>query len=111
MAAALGAVNVPQFMDAFDKDMPGYAKLKRNVAALTNQAEVSSSIEPLTDQGDDSKRSVELDWYLQVRSLLPDGPVVNRRQVIHCELRKEKKHWKIVALRPMEFFAPAKLDQ
>jgi hypothetical protein len=111
MAAALSEINVPQFMDAFDKDMPDYNRLKGAVTSLVNQAEVSSSVEPLTDEGDDTRRTVELDWYLEVRSLLPDGPIVRRREVVRCELRKQKKHWKIVALKPMEFFGPAKLDQ
>jgi len=111
MAAALSEINVPQFMDAFDKDMPDYEKLKNAVTALVNQAEVSSSVEPVKDEGDDTKRTVELDWYLEIRSLLPDGPVVHRREVILCELRKEKKRWKIVSIKPLEFFGAAKLDQ
>jgi hypothetical protein len=111
MGAALSEINVPQFMDAFDKDMPDYDKLKGAVTALVNQAEVSSSVEPLKDEGDDARRTVDLDWYLEIRSLLPAGPIVHRREVVHCELRKEKKRWKIVALKPIEFFAAAKLDQ
>src|SRR6266404_9415554 len=75
MAAALSEINVPQFMDAFDKDMPDYDKLKGAVTGLVNQAEVSSSVEPLKDQGDDTRRTVEFDWYLEIRSLLPDGPI------------------------------------
>ena len=111
MAAALSEINVPQFMDAFDKEMPAYEKLKSAVTALVNQAEVSSSVEPLKDEGDDTKRTVELDWYLEIRSLLPDGPVVHRREVIQCELRKEKKRWKVVSIKPLDFFGAAKLDQ
>ena len=111
MAAALSEINVPQFMDAFDKDMLDYDRVRAAVAALVNQAEVASSVEPLKDEGDDSKRTVDLDWYLEIKSLLPDGPLVRRRQVVHCELRKEKKRWKIVSLKPIDFFAPAKLDQ
>lgn len=111
MAAALSEINVPQFMDAFDKDMPDYDRIRAGVAALVNQAEVASSVEPLKDEGDESKRTVDLDWYLEIRSLAPDGPLVRRRQVVHCELRKEKKRWKIVSLKPLDFFAPAKLDQ
>jgi len=111
MATGLTTVNIPLFMSAFDKEMPGYDTLESNVKGLTNQAEVTSSIEPIEEKGDDSTYSVELDWYLQVRSLLPDGPIVTRRQLIHCELRKEKKHWKVVAVKPIEFFAPAKLDK
>ena len=111
LAAALTDWNVPAFMDGFDKDMPGYDNLKTQVAALVNQADVTSSIEPVTEQGDDAKYRIDLDWFLQVRSLLDNGPIAERRQVIHCELRKEKKKWKIVSLNPIEFFAPAKVGK
>ncbi|HYL34472.1 MAG TPA: hypothetical protein VEV17_01020 [Bryobacteraceae bacterium] len=111
MAAALTAVNVPEFMDAFDKTMPDYEVLKDSVTALVNQADVTSSIEPLQDEGDDAKRSVDLDWFLEVRSLQQDGPIIHRRQIVHCELRKQKRKWKIVSLKPADFFAPAKLDK
>lgn len=111
MTAALTEVDVPGFMDAFDPDMPGYDDLKSQVTALVNQAEVTSSVEPVQEGGDDEKRSIDLDWFLQVRSLLNDGPIIQRREVVHCELRKEKKKWKIVSLKPLDFFAPAKLDK
>lgn len=111
MAAGLSTVNVPLFMDAFDKDMPDYDRLRGDVTALTNQAEVTSSIEPVSEQGGEDAYSIDLDWYLQVRSLVPDGPIVTRRQVVHCDLRKDKKRWVIVAIKPMEFFAPAKLGR
>jgi len=111
MASALSDIDIPQFMDAFDKDMPDYGAIKTGVTAIVRQADVSSSVEPLSDEGDDTKRIVDLDWYLEIKSALPDGPVVRRREVVHCKLRKEKKHWKIVALKPIEFFSPAKLDK
>jgi|SRR5580658_5172824 hypothetical protein len=116
MAGALTEVNVPKFMSAFSKDMPGYATLQNNVTALVNQAEVSSSIQPVTEDGDDQARSIDLDWVLEVRSLEQDGPIVHRREVVHCELRKDQVHkkkpqWKIVAIKPLDFFSPAKLGQ
>ncbi len=103
--------NVSRFMSACSKEMPGYGTLESNVTALVRQAEISSSIQTVTEDGDDQARSIDLDWVLEVRSLEQDGPVVRRREVIHCELRKEKKHWKIVALKPIDFFAPPKLGQ
>jgi len=53
---------------------------------------------------------------LEVRSLEQDGPIVRRREVIHCELRKDEAHkkksqWKIVAIKPLDFFGAAKLGQ
>jgi hypothetical protein len=103
--------NVSKFMSAFSRDMPDYETLESNVTALVMQAEVSSSIQTVSEDGDDQARGIDLDWVLQVRSLEEDGPVVRRREVIYCQLRKEKKHWKIVSLKPIDFFAPPKPGQ
>jgi hypothetical protein len=111
MAAALSDSNISEFMNAFDKDLPGYGKLKNDITALITEADISSSVEPIKDEGGDRTHTMDLDWFLQVRSQLPDGPIVNRREIIHCELQKQGKHWKIVSLQPMDFFAPAKLDK
>jgi hypothetical protein len=116
MAGALTEVNVPKFMAAFSKDMPDYGTMENNVTGLVNQGEVSSSIQPLNEDGDDQARKIDLDWLLEVRSLEQDGPIVRRREVVHCELRKEqtrknKPLWKIVAIKPLDFFAPAKPGQ
>lgn len=103
--------NVPLFMSEFSKDMPDYGTLKTDVTALVRETEVSSSIQVVSDEGNDQKRTVDLDWVLQLQSLERDGPLVRRREVIHCEFRKEKKHWKIVSLKPIDFFAPPQLAQ
>lgn len=108
--------NVPKFMDAISKDLPDYDTLKNNVTALVNTGEISSSIRPIAEDGNDQARTIDLDWAMEVRSLEQDGPIEQRRAVVHCELRKDqahknKSHWKIVALKPIDFFAPAKLGQ
>ena len=103
--------NVAEFMSGVSKDMPDYDTLRSNVTGLMRDAEVASSVQTLTedDQGDSYK--IDLDWLLQIRNLEQDGPIVRRREVVHCELRKEKKHWKIVALKPVDFFAAPKPGQ
>jgi hypothetical protein len=103
--------NLSEFMAAFSKDMPEYDTLKNNVTALMNEGEISSSIQPLDENGEGATYKIDLDWLLQVRSLEKDGPLVRRREVVHCEFRKERKHWKIIALKPVDFFATAKLGQ
>jgi len=114
MAGALTEVNVPRFMAAFSKEMPDYGTIENHVTALVNNAEISSSIQPLNEEAAGETYKIDLDWLLEVRSLEQDGPLVRRREVVHCELRKEqtrknKPHWKIVAIKPLDFFAPAKL--
>ncbi len=121
MAAALTEVdaagtsivrgNVPQFMAAFSKEIPDYETLKSNVTALVSEGEISSTVEPLSEEAGDLTYKIDLDWFLQVTSPESDGPLVRRREVVHCEFRKEKKHWKIVALKPLDFFAPVKQGQ
>ncbi len=101
--------NAAEFMSVISKSMPDYDTLKSNVTALVHDSEVSSSVVPLTEDQQGDTYKIDLDWVLQIRSLEQDGPLVRRREVVHCELRKEKKHWKIVALKPVGFFAAANL--
>ena len=111
MTAALSVDNAAEFMAAFDRDTPDYDKLKAQIGALLDAAETGSDIELVKDDGDESRRSVDLDWYLEMKSRAPGGGVVRRRQVVHCDLRKEKKkHWRIVSISPLDFFAPARFD-
>jgi hypothetical protein len=103
--------NVSGFMAAFSKDLPEYDTLKNNVKALVDEGEISSNVQPLEESGEGERYKIDLDWLLQVRSLEQDGPMLRRREVIHCELRKEKKRWKIIALKPIDFFAPGDLGK
>lgn len=110
MAAALADDNIAGFMSPFDKDMPEYDRLRSDVAALIGQAELTCDIEPVNDEGDDAKRSVDLDWTMQIRSREMAGPLVQRRQTIHVQLVKTKKRWRITSISPLDFFAPAKFS-
>jgi len=113
---ASNSANVAAFMSAVSKNMPDYDTLKNNVTALVNNAEISSSIETLNEETAGEAYKIDLDWLLEIRSLEQDGPLVRRREVVHCELRQEqngknknKPRWKIVALKPLDFFAPPSL--
>jgi hypothetical protein len=104
--AGTNSANVAEFMSAISKEMPDRDTLKKNVTALVNNAEISSSIQLLTEDALGDAYKIDLDWLLEIRSLEQDGPLDRRREVVHCELHKEKSHWKVVALKPVEFFAP-----
>ena len=110
MAANLANDNPAGFMAGFDKTMPDYDKLRASIDALVAEAQITSEIEPVKDEGDDARRSVDLDWTMQIRSRVMAGPLVQREQIVRAEFVKEKKHWRIVAVRPLEFFAPAKFS-
>lgn len=109
MAAALAEPNVPEFLAAFDPSTPGLGELKTEVNALVEDAEVSSSVEIISDSGDDRNHSVELDWFLEIKSEAVGANLERRRQLVRCKLERHGEHWKIVALEPIQFFAPPKM--
>src|SRR5437870_5095026 len=103
MAAALSDDNPAGFMKAIDRKMLEYDRLKARIQALVQSYEVGSSVEPVRDEGDESKRDLDLDWYLELRSRVAGGPLLQRRSIIHCQVEKEGKHWRVVSL-PASFF-------
>lgn len=88
------------FLNHFDPKMPGYATLHYEVEGLLARPDVISTIEIVSDKGDDGQRDLELDWVLKVET---DPP---RRQIVKIRVEKQGKKWKIVALEPVEFFKP-----
>ena len=88
--------------------MPGYAKLRENVTALIAQGEVQSLIDPLENEGDDRRRTVEFQWTLRMqRGQEQSASCARREQVVKCKVEKRGGKWRIVELEPIEFFAPA----
>jgi hypothetical protein len=88
------------FLSSFDPKMPGFDTLRAEIESLLDHAEVTSAIEFVTDQGDDSKRELQVDWVLEIPGEKP------RRQVLKCRIERQGRKWKIVMLDPVEFFHP-----
>jgi hypothetical protein len=106
MASALSEANAIVFLNAFDPAMPGYEALRASVTALLREAEVQSSIDLVAEEGDDSSRTVELDWLLHIVDR-QDGAVAERRQErVKCRVEKSGRKWRIASLAPLQFFAP-----
>ncbi len=106
MTAALSDNNAPGFLKALDKAMPGYDRLRDAIPALLAQGDIASSVQPMRDEGDETKRSLDLDWYLEIRNPNETAPVIRRRQVLHCNVEKINGHWRIISLDPLSFFEP-----
>ncbi len=109
LAAALSEGNASEFLDGFDPAMPGFEKLRAAVTGLVREAEVQSSIEFLANDGDDRTRTVALDWMLRIDQRQDAGGGTRRRQTVKCRVGKQGRRWRIVALDPLEFFAPPRL--
>jgi hypothetical protein len=87
-----------EFLDHFDKAMPGYAEFSGQIEAMVGAGEVSTTIDFINTQGDDKKRTLDLDWLLLCEG---EGP---KRAVIKCTIEKRGKKWKITSIGPIGFF-------
>jgi hypothetical protein len=106
-AAALANDDAPAFLDQFDSNMPGFADLRTNIEGLLGASQVVSTIEPISNQGDDRRQSVDLDWVLAINDKDQTGiRKETRRAIVKCQLEHQGKRWKIVALEPVTFFRP-----
>jgi len=97
-AETLADKDADGFLDHFDSKMPGYGQLSSDVRSLLDRSEVSSSIEFASDQGDARKRSLQLDWLLQIDQ---DPP---RHKIVECTIEKRGTKWKIVSFDPIGLF-------
>ena len=104
-AEALTNDDSSAFLDNFDRDMPEYAALRTNIEGLLAAYEVGSTIEVVTDEGDDEKRTVALDWLLVISEKnTVNGDQQTRRRIVKCSLVRQGKQWRITALAPVDFF-------
>jgi hypothetical protein len=87
-----------EFLDHFDKSMPGYAGFSDQIEAMIAAGGVSTTIDFVNTKGNDQKRTLELDWLLQCEGQRP------KRAVIQCTIEKRGKKWKITSIAPLEFF-------
>ena len=104
-AEALTNDDSSAFLDNFDRNMPQYAALRTNIEGLLAGYEVGSTIEVVTDEGDDEKRIVSLDWLLVTSEKnAVNGDQQTRRRIVKCSLERRGKQWRIIALDPIDFF-------
>lgn len=98
MVTALADDNIVGFMKPIDPATPGYAKLRGQVETLIGRAQVSSSISILENEGDDARRTMSLDWYIEIRSREVGDKTEPRRKTVRCVVAKQGKVWRVIEL-------------
>jgi hypothetical protein len=104
--SGLSAGKPELFLEAFDSSAAEFEKLRAEVIALTSQAELSCSIEVLSNQGDDVMRSLTLDWILRIDRKDGNPGSARRQKTVKCQIRKNGKKWRIVSFDPLDLFTP-----
>jgi Fe-S-cluster formation regulator IscX/YfhJ len=109
IASALSDDDPAMFIEAVDPSMPNFQDFRREVVALTDLADLTNSIEVLSDTGDDTHRAEELDWFLEIVGKSDPHPLERRREVVKFRLERKGKKWKIMSIDPPHFFGPPKI--
>lgn len=103
--------NAEAFLKGIDPKMSGYGQLSADIHAMVEQSQVESDIQPaLTNEGDDHKRTVVLDWTLRMKRPTPDGggQIDTREQIVTFHVEKQGKKWRVTSIDPLNFFRPPK---
>lgn len=105
-AAELQDENVMPSMEQFDRSMPGYENLRAAITALWTRYLIDPSLELKSNEGDDTHRTLQVDWILTLKN--PQDPVdsLRREQSIVTGFEKRGKAWKIVSFSHADFFMP-----
>ena len=106
LATALSGGDPFDFMAEFDKAMPEYDQLRADVIGLLEQNEVLASLDFKSAEATDTTATVKVNWLLEIRSRQPAGPVTKRNATVDCKLKKTRKKWKIVEMKPLNLLAP-----
>ena len=104
--SGLSAGRPELFLEVFDPSMADFEKLREVVVGLTCQAELSCSIEVLSNQGDDAIRTLTLDWILRIDQKDGSPGSTRRQKTVKCQIKKNGKKWRIVSFDPLDLFAP-----
>ncbi len=105
-AGGLSNDNPELALSYVSKRMPGYGAFANNLRALLQQNEVTTSAKPLSNDGDDLKRVLELDWYIEIRSKSGELSLVRRRETVRCTVERAslKKRWFVTGIDPVRLF-------
>ncbi len=107
LAGAMAENNAEKFLAYVSPELK--AAMEADLRALLLRHEITSSISPLSNEGDDKKRSLELDWYVEIRARGNEMAIERRRQNVRCVVeRNAKKRWVVTAVTPTDFFSPPK---
>ena len=109
-AMALGNGDAAAFAAAFDPAMPGFAALRKGADELMQQADVQSTIDFGGESGDNSSRTLQMDWHLRIEQRGISHAIITRQAHVKCRLLARGGQWRIAALEPPGLFTPARVD-
>ena len=98
MAGIRGEPDMGPFSTTSIHAMPGFARFAMRSRNWWRAPRLARRSRSRTDDGDENKRVLQLDWLLEIQDQRP------RRKIVKCTIERVKGKWKITALDPIDFF-------
>jgi len=109
LASGLSQNDAVAAMSAFDANAKDRAAIEADMEALVAQAEILCAIDVVEEKGTGDMRSLDVDWYMQLKSLATQGPTERRRERVQIEVSKIRGKWKITSISPRTILAPIQI--
>ena len=106
LASALSQNNSVAALQVFDSKMPRYSTIESDIEALVAQTDVLCAIDVVEEKEVPGGREFDVDWYMDLKSQLPNGPSERRRERIILKFELIRGKWKIVAISSPKILAP-----
>jgi hypothetical protein len=95
--------NTFKFMSVFDRSMRNFQQLRQNVLSLEQSGDIESTIDLISNTGDDRARTLQVDWTIQMTSPMTGIAAFQRHETVTCRVEKRGKNWRITSLEPVSF--------
>jgi hypothetical protein len=107
LATNLNEKDQTDALAAFDSQMKEYGEIDNDIDALITQNDLLCAIDIVSDRETDAVHTLDLDWYLDLKSRADGGPAVQRRERVQVMLKQIRGKWKIVSLSPLSILSPS----
>jgi len=109
LATNLNEKDQTDAMGAFDKGMKQYAEIDDDIDALMTQNDVLCAIDIVGDRQTGAVHTLDLDWYLDLKSRTDGGRSSQRRERVKVTMRQIKGKWKIDSMEPLSILSPSSI--
>jgi hypothetical protein len=106
LATYLSENSAPEALACFDPRMKDYTAVQADIGAIGAQTDVLCAIDVVAEHGEGDERTLDTDWFIELRSQADGGPVERRRERVELQMKKEAGKWKIAAMAPVSILDP-----
>ncbi|MES1258340.1 MAG: hypothetical protein ABUS51_07910 [Acidobacteriota bacterium] len=106
LASALSRNDAVAAAGVFDESMKDFATIESALEALAAQSDILCAVDVVSDREEGDFHSLDVDWYMELKSRTPSGPTERRRERVALRMRKIRGKWRITSFSPLRILAP-----